>query len=225
MKEEELAAQVVSWLRDQEWVVYQEVMCHDKVCDIVAERGGVLWAIECKTTLSLAVMAQAHYWRKLSNHSSVAVPGTYRRRSSFSKIVLRDYGIGQLVVHPDAAAGPSASVYRLGPVRESIKPELNDNPAPALRSALSPEQQTWAAAGNARGARFTPFQRTKAVVQSVVKQEGSIQLGDLISNMDHHYASDKSARAALLNLIEGGVISGVTIRRVGRMVSVEAATE
>jgi len=50
--EEDLARRVIEWLQVEQWVVWQEVTpgAQQAVCDIVARRGPVIWAIECMVT-------------------------------------------------------------------------------------------------------------------------------------------------------------------------------
>lgn len=216
MTEQELAAKVVDWLQAQHWEVYQEVSCYGNVCDIVATRAGVLWAIECKTTLGLSVMAQAHYWTRLAHYSSVAVPKPKRARDPFATLVLGNYGIGLLNV---TMANPFRGYEA---VTVGQRATLHRKILPKLGKSLREEQKTWAAAGNAEGKRFTPFQGTKQRVQSLVGRAGRLPFKKLIAMIEHHYASDASARNSLRQLIEGGIIEGVTLRREGRELFVEA---
>jgi len=226
MRETELAAQVVDWLKLQQWDVYQEVTYHAKVCDIVALRAGVTWAIECKTSFGLPVIEQAHYWRFRAHYSSVAVPAQirspdlfYRKRKrrtardGFGVRVLDDYGIGLVTVGPE--------VYGSTVVQER-QPKLYRK-GDLLRGVLVPEQRDWAPAGNSTGARFTPFQKTARAVRAAV-QQGPVPLKALIESLDHHYTNAASARNSLRQLIEQGIIKGVTLHRYDSIVMVEATT-
>ena len=85
-----LAARVVSWLEVQHFDVYQEVEHRGDVADIIAVRAGLVWAIECKTTLSLAVMAQAARWQ--THYRSLAVPmGKNYNERQMAERICRDF--------------------------------------------------------------------------------------------------------------------------------------
>jgi Holliday junction resolvase len=57
LPEEALAEKVIAWLEADNWDVYQEVRpwpTYARAIDIVAVKPGMIWAIECKTSLLTA---------------------------------------------------------------------------------------------------------------------------------------------------------------------------
>jgi Holliday junction resolvase len=64
-KEATLAAAVVRWLEREGWDVYQEVQVSapstsgERVVDIIALKGPIVWGIECKVSLTLPLLLQA----------------------------------------------------------------------------------------------------------------------------------------------------------------------
>jgi len=90
--ESELAALLVDVLKDWGWEVYQEVSGGCGVCDLVAKRGQIIWAIEAKLAFGLPVLEQAHRWRFSAHYVSILLPLPYL--SSFGNKICADYGIG-----------------------------------------------------------------------------------------------------------------------------------
>ena len=87
-----LVAAVSRWLTDSGWTPYHEVTTGGGCprADIVATRGPLIWVIEAKLSLSLAVMAQGKRWVGRSHLVSVAVPQADRGSNA------RDYAIETL---------------------------------------------------------------------------------------------------------------------------------
>ncbi len=196
----ELAREVVSWLLADDWEVYQEVQIHThgKVADIVAVRHGIVWIIEAKLSASLSLMEQAIYWLHEAHYVSVAIPQG-RTNKVFSDY-LRWKGIGILSVG-------------IRTVIQITDPRLLRRPThKRILKRLTEQHKTFAAAGNADGKRWTPFQQTSRNVQRRVSEEPGITLKKLIDGLEHHYATASSARSSLSKWIQGGVIEGVELR-------------
>jgi predicted RecB family endonuclease len=208
-----VAAPIVAWLQAQHWDVYQEVTCRGSVCDIVATRGPIVWAIECKASLGVDVIAQAYSWRRMANYVSVATPRRRRSdaRECFERDILQRFDIGALSME---------CVY--GSVREEIAPVLYRRVDSSLRERLCDAQKTFAPAGNADGRRWTPFQETCAELRRFVQERPGCSLKEAIGSISHHYASPASARAAMRIWIEKGVVDGVAARREGRTIKLYA---
>jgi hypothetical protein len=211
MSEQDLAAQLVAWLTGRGWTVYQEVEAKrgGRRCDVVAERGSTLWAIECKAGMGFAVLDQADGWRRHAHRVSVA---TGPSRSAFAARVARDYGIGWLSV--GRARGGR------GRVRELVAPADRPRASDLLRRALAPEQRTFAPAGNA-GARFwSPWKATVLEVQAWVAAHPDTTFTELLAGVRHHYRTAATARSCLRKNIEEGLVPGVALERDGRRLKV-----
>ncbi|MDY7037906.1 MAG: hypothetical protein SV375_17310 [Thermodesulfobacteriota bacterium] len=207
--EEDVAKHVVEWLDTQGWEVYQEVQIatYGVVADIIAVQKPLLWIIECKTSLSIAVMEQAYRWKGYANFVSVAVPKSNNRRGrAFAETILKNFGIGLLNV-------------RGNDVHENISPLLNRKPSKKrILAILHDEQKTYAAAGNANNKRWTPYQQTCInILQEVNKQPG-ITMKELMERIKHHYQTNATARSCLYRWAGMGIIKGVCVKRDGRLI-------
>lgn len=207
MKEADLAADVVAWLKKKGWEVYQEVECYGGVADIVATKKDLLWIVETKTALTFQLVDQARDRIMCADYVSVAVPTTQRgSRGGTSYWVLNHFGIGLLQVDR----------YGHGSIRESIDPKRQ---APQhrwyemLKNFLEPEHKTFAKAGEKDAKRWTPFKRTCRDAVRYVKKNGPCTLRQLIENIDHHYAAYGSARAHIVKSVEMGLIPELQIDR------------
>lgn len=196
IKETDLAQVVIAWLQDLRWDVYQEVTGAPGRADIVARQGPLLWVIETKSTFGLHVLGQANSWRPHAHRVSVAVPYSRMVAAPFAGEVLRNFGIGLLIV--------SMQEKR---VQERIRPALNRKPWKI--PACCPEHQTYAPAGTNGGGYYTPYTRTCRLVVGEVKQSPGITMKELVDRVDHHYASPASARQSFKFWIERGEIPGV----------------
>lgn len=206
--ESEIAAAIVGWLRGQEWDVYQEVQPRRGAsgrCDIVATMGPIIWAIETKTTLSLALIGQALDWMHHANYVSVGIP--VLRRTVGERILL-DYGIGVIRIRKN------------GDVYEIASPKLRRGIDAVLRDSLCEEQKTYAAAGNNRGDFYSPFKRTRDQLIHLAARYPGISLRVAIQEVSHHYSSGSSAAASIRHWINAGIIKDLKIER-GKLYPVE----
>lgn len=210
VSEVELGRIVVAWLEADGWEVWQEVGVSSGggVCDIVARRGPVIHAIECKVVANLDVLYQASWWVRRAHFVSVAVPRPRRDRlyGSFAKHL----GIGVLWIGEawnGSATTTDVIAWEQGPMAR-IRDERFYRP---LSEALTPERKSWPAeAGNNMGHRYTPFRETCDHLRRVVEAEPGITMRAAVEKMKlHHYHTDKAARAALSQWARRGKVPGV----------------
>lgn len=217
--ETELAKVVVDELRERGWKVYQEVDVGGSVCDIVAVSGRVLWAIECKTSLGLPVLAQAKGWETAANLISVAVlPGRRSDARKLARETAEMIGVGVLEVHgPDdydwMLGSWMRSKVRPGRVCEVVRPARRRLVLASLRNNLRDEQQHYAEAGNADGKRWTPYMATCQALRKTLELDGPLTIRHAVARLAgrHHYASELSARGALYKWAKAGRIPGVVL--------------
>ncbi len=195
MKETELAKPVVAWLQEQHWDVYQEVQLrqYGGVADIIAVQGAQVWAIECKTSLTLGVMDQASLWRV--HFRSVAVPAakSWRSRVAAQKVARNYFKVGVLNVHTSSVNEVVAAPYMREFRRSGLK----------IRDLLEPEHKTFAQAGNAEGSRWTPYQRTIRDVRSFLEKNPGSTMKEIQQEIGRgHYASPASCRGNLGKALE-----------------------
>ncbi len=205
--ETDIARPVVAWLQAQGWTVYQEVQHAGRVADIVATRGPLTWVIEVKAQLGLAVVGQALHWLGRANLVSVAGPALPQRAAGDAfRAFLRLSGIGCLTVNSDYETA----------IRQPVSPAMARHVARGLRAALRPEHQTWAEAGNASSARYTPWRATVDAVERYVAEHPGATLREVLGAVQTHYSSDKVARATIAAQIRSGLIAGLRCEADGR---------
>lgn len=203
-REEKLAAQVVAWLKAQHWDVYQEVqkVRFGPVADIVGAFGALRWVVECKMTLSLALLEQALMWERQAHFISVAIPQSQGSRGRAAARRFCDQnGIGMVAV------GSYVQVYTRPAMRRY-----------AASWELHEAQKTYAPAGNASGRHWTPFAETCDRLKTLLMSEPGLPLSEALAKIDHHYASDATARATISHYLRKrpGVVRGIECRREGR---------
>lgn len=210
--ETDIARPVVAWLRADGWAVYQEVTHAGAVADIVAARDPLVWVIEVKAQLGLAVLGQAMHWLHRAHLVSVAGPALPVRAARVAfEALCYDRGIGVVLVD---------TRYERPLVNEQREPSLVRRIVPGLRASLRPEQQTHASAGNAEGARWTPWRATVRDLVETVQRRPGITLREALEGSRHHYSSSAVARASLARQIRSGLIDGLRLEQQGREVRV-----
>jgi hypothetical protein len=162
-------------------------------------RDKIVWVIELKVALGLAIMEQAEGWLGCANYVSCAVPR--RRVSRFVKRALESCGIGLLV------ARPWGQRYE---VQEYLRPCLARRYETPWR--LDVRHKTFAEAGNALSLRLSPFKVTCENVLRAAKGTPGLTMTEVIRSIEHHYSSSASARCSLLKWIQAGEVPGVEAR-------------
>ena len=211
MTEADLARQVIKWLEEHRYDVYQEVQIkrYDRRADIVAVMDRRVWVIETKTTLSLSVIEQATAWAKMAHWVSVAVPvakKSYTKRA-FAQRVMSKFGVGYFS-YDEAHSGEFACRDYRGPLHRKILPgimEMIDEHGEDLKGDS-------VAAGSNEGGYWTPFRHTCRALTSYVAQHQGCLMKEAIDGITHHYASAGSARGALAKYIKDGIVEGLVLK-------------
>ena len=211
-----LASKVVAWLRDQHWDVWQEVSVpwagQYPTCDIMARNDNAIWVVECKMSRSLALLDQAIWWSSFVDFVSVAVPavqvrpGCHLKESRAWNHIIRDYGIGKLVVDNFSVSNETAPNRH----RNKGRPSMN-----VMHEVLDQMPQNYGTAGAKETPRWSPFAVTRDKLMQIVTAEPGISFRDALAKLDHHYASDATARSSIRKWIGVGSIK-LNLRRDGR---------
>ena len=198
MTEELLASNVISWLEEQHWDIYQEVQFHQNasIADIVAVRNGQLWVIECKQSLTLTVLEQAYRWK--THLRSVAVPRTKTRRQQKRVLaykIAKDYlRVGVLEV------SQFGEVFLKVPA--PIMREYH-NQSVYYKSLLKDEHKHYAKAGTRNGGYYTPYQDTIKRVKDFISNNPGCTLKEIMDFIGRsHYSNKQSARQSLRTALE-----------------------
>lgn len=207
--ETDIAAPVVAWLQAQHWEVYQEVERHTggQRADIVAIRGNLVWVLEVKSSLSLAVLAQAASWPVYLR--SVVVPATKRQpfradkspeRAFAERLCKQHLHLGLITVNVHATQWEN-------PVHVVLEAPLQrrfDWGSKELSKRCLPGHQTHAVAGSARGGHFTPYRNTMEGVRNHLRKfPTGLTIRQIFDALGKgHYMTDASAKSQLRHCLE-----------------------
>jgi hypothetical protein len=217
--ETQIGRAVVQWLEEEGWDVYQEVPVNGATPDIVAMRGTVVLLVECKTSFSLEVMAQAQRWVSRGPKAHlvyIAVPQEQKQSDgrAFGIHVLKQMGIGVIEVNTRKFDHGSRSDYF---VRTQRAPLHRSADVERILNAIRPEHKTFCPAGAANNRRFTPFMQTVSAVARFVDENPGCTIGEAVRGIaKHHYASDKTALSSIGFWAERGKIPGVRVEIKGK---------
>lgn len=196
----ELASRVVAYLTDYGWDVYQEVQPerYGPVIDIVATQGSLVRIIECKLSLTAALIEQAMRHRQMAHYTHIATPSKRPVKGYFAyETLLRHESIGWLAV----------SSYN---IREQVSAKLNRRAwARHISQALRQEHKTFSQAGSANGDYFTPFKDTCRRWKRFVEMHPGCTLKEIIAAEGHHYICDSTARSSMAMWIREGKVRGI----------------
>ncbi len=200
ISEVELAKQVIQWLIDQHWEVYQEVQFRrgGGVADIVAVRNNITWIIETKTTLSLTVLEQASRWNSIFR--SAAVPETVKKGRELTYRIAQDFlqvGIIEVPIRGNWYDG----------VREVISPPIQRQNYRFSKNYYLPELQeehkTYAQAGNNSGSRYTPYRKTIDSVRRFIENHPGCSIKEIMANIgETHYNSAATAKSCIFGALQ-----------------------
>ncbi len=209
--ESDLAEKIIEHLEKDNWISYKEV-CITGVGggsrsdsyfikknseDVILET----LSVETKLSLTLKVIEQAYNWLNYANRCYVCIPTPKRNaRSSywFGIQVCKKMNIGVFEVNMST-----------GIIKELYAPIIDKN------TKIPPlyEQQRESIAGNNKGSFITSFKVTVMNIDSYMKDINTVELKDLISNIKHHYKTDKSATNTIRKFINDDIIKGYLIKK------------
>lgn len=203
--EEPIAALAAAHLQRQGiWELFSEVKIDDGVCDLVAKHtdSGIFLIGECKAKrIGWQVLKQAMRRRQYGNYVVIFTPANQDHEDEEAAIeIARAVRVGWTVVSTSS-----------GKVKELV-------PAPPLRSEvgdighyLRDEHRWWAAAGNARGERFTIARKSARDFAAFVTDHPRCTLEEVFDAGVTHYRSAKEARV-LVKLCRTQKIPGVAAK-------------
>ena len=210
-REVDLGSPVLAYLEERGFDCYQEVRGPVGVADVIGIQASLVVVVEMKTSLSLQVIAQADRWSRWANYTYAAVPTPKRADdgNNFAHRILRDHGIGLLVIG------------KHGAVHVAVAPALRRQDASHLRSIVRPEHKTFSAAGSAGGGNWSVFKDSCARVAAHVANHPGLTLRELFDAVGElHWSSKTAARSSLLHWIEKGSVPGLRIDRTGKVARV-----
>jgi hypothetical protein len=160
--------------------------------------------VECKTTMGVAVLAQAVRNVARAHYVVVAVPVSGRSAGIEAVLCVLDaHGIGWLETN-----GVNT--------RWKKEPRLYRKAATTWTKRLCPEQQVIAEPGSCGGGYWTPYRATCERVREYVTQHPGASTKDVIASIKHHYRSDTTAKSCLPQWAAQHRIPGVRVERDGK---------
>lgn len=180
----------------------------DRADLVVVRDDATLDIVEVKTAPCKKLLRQIQGWRGAAERRWVAFdPPRRGEKCQRWLAAFSDDGVGVLYV-----VGGVVSVAAL-PIECATSPFHRDR----MVAALTPLHAQFGAAGNARGAFYTPFRHTCDNLRAALVRAPGLTIREAVERISHHYTSDKVARSSLLAWIRKGVVEGVESRADGRV--------
>ena len=222
--EADMAAAVVAWIQEQGWTVHQEVAPWGwgSALDILAVRGPVLWAIECKLAMGLPVIEQAERWLAHAHMVSVATP-PHGKHWRIARVISDKLGIGLLEVTNTKGVRFMGDAM----IDQNQKPAQRLQVDSFLQDHLARFHADTCPAGCKEGVRMTPWRATVERIRALALESPGMRLRDALGRIDHStYGSADSGVSALARIAkQGGGVPGLRLERKGRIWRVYATEE
>lgn len=212
---------VSEWLSAWGWDVFPEVVYGPGRADIVATQGRLIWVIETKLTLSLALIEQAWKWTGRAHFVSVAVPlGPKYRGRHVAERFCKLHGIGIIEAgvlenvdpdFPETIRGPRL-LYHISRSWKQLPPKLDRKASTRIREALTDKQKKFIP-GNADCSFYTPFRDTCEQLRETVLESPGLTVKAAVDKIRHHYRSDTTARSCLMKWVDWEKVPGVRLDR------------
>ena len=212
-KETELAADVIKWLKTQDWTCYSEVTVSDAhgPVDIVAIKGREVRAIETKLQFSWDLLAQARQHVDYATEVYVATPWV---RSQFETSILQDDVCAYLKLNRMSVDG-----HRIG-TKLNKYTNWNAN-VDYFLDAVRPEQLTVGVAGSKAGTAWTPFKGVAESVATFIRDNPGTTMKRIceIQAVKDYYKKQSLAQSNLRAWLRKGVIKHVRVENLHGKVS------
>jgi hypothetical protein len=196
--EAELAKDVVAYLTQQGWDVYQEVESVRGVADIVAVKDGKLLIVETKRNMCLDVLYQAHRWRMYADYVVAAVGRSLKSDvADFGRYVVAE------AIKVDVWCFTPGYTRDITSLKHEEPRKVN-----TVFEALRPEHKVYAQAGSARGGHWTPFKTTCETLHALIlSNPQGMTINEVLDVTGPlHYKTKASAKSSLTKWIERGKV-------------------
>lgn len=223
MVEADLCRALAPWLKDLGWDVYQEVVIGGPRADMVATRGKLVWIVEAKMSMTLALLDQVYNWRGKSHYLSVVIPSLSKSGCTYSSVAAREmlhqWGVGVFRVHGDGG--------RFDPyfVSEQLRASFIRRPDLSWVEGSLQQGQKASEGGSTGGGYWTPFRNTCDKLREYVAANPGCSLKQAIDGIKHHYKTASSAVNSMRHWVTNGKVKGVCSREGKLYVSGESETD
>lgn len=217
----------VAHLQEMGYETYEEVhLGPGPRPDIVGLRGSIIAIVEVKRSMSLTLLNQMMYWRGQVHYVYGAVGAGRLGRAADCLCRQEGLGLWQIEntfwnpdVEPDIKRASITCALDARFYRHKTSLWTLDR----IRDSCNDHNRTgsaWANAGSKAGGYWTPFAQTRRELGRLVKNDPGRKMEEYLNDMDHHYASSKSGKASLFDLIHRGILDEFELRREGRSLRV-----
>lgn len=215
MKESDLFKPLKIFLEKSGYEIFTEVSIYSGMGsprpDIVAKNGACITVIEMKKKLNIEVVGQALKWRGKANYVYVAVPYTNINCDYRSREILKELGIGLMLV----SEWENEIRYR-SEVYITQKPNFYRRIGLNWGEILQPYFK-----GNEAGINKIVISKYQHMIQEIRKamerwkndEKELVPIVDLLPFAEEHYAAPKSSLVAVLTKFEHDWIEKVKIGR------------
>lgn len=195
MKETELYQPLKDYFHSLDYEVYSEVLNNDvptglAYADVVLKYNNIITVIEMKKTLNFDLLEQCFRWRGVANYTYAAIPQPNRQVHSFAEKVLKDYGIGLLLVDIN-----SDNIF------EEVKPRLYRRICSDWSKYLT-EGHKDNIGGQTAGGWITPYSQTIDDIKWSLRHYGAMTLDEILEKCITHYMHPKQGVYNALKNIE-----------------------
>ncbi len=171
LREADLAGPLVAYLAEQGWTVRSEV----KDCDIAATRDGELLVVEMKTSMSLALLAQAANRQRITDTVYLAIPRPankwkWGKESRGVQHLLRRLELGLLLVSTDPRAAGVEVVFHPHPCVRRKRAKTRR----AVLHEIASRTADYNCAGSTRTKLVTAYRENAIHVACCLKKMGSL---------------------------------------------------
>jgi len=219
--EADMAQAICEFYTAEGWEVFEEVAPlgggAQRADIVMRDKTGKIVIIECKMTMSLAVLNQGVAWCGWADEIYVAVPERHSTnrgtRDVATKAANSVLNIGTMYVS-----------RRVNTTIKTYKPEVWAPTVAKFRSKMAeflntPGLQTHQAKAGSSGASFwTPYKETCKLLLEEVKKtpDGVLRVKTAVMNIKHHYSTPLAAVNNLSRLALKGAVPGLTVFKVGQ---------
>ena len=214
MKEIDLGRKVIEWLEKErsDWEIYQELPAFGKVADIVCIKNGLVWVIELKTSLSLAVIRQAYAWDV--DYRSVAVPDTMtnlrnENREWWYGYMGKSMDISTIIIGKhriytrycgDFGRDWSRHEVRFDTDQMTRSGKYLSTKKRLIELAESGLVEGFADAGSRSGNHWTPYKQSMLEIREYITNNPGCTVNDIFDALGKlHYANKNSMKGSLLD--------------------------
>ena len=200
INETDLYPAVKQWLEERGYEVYPEVHAefYGKRADVVGIQGALATVVELKTSMSIDLIGQAISWLPAANYVYVAIPKPAHGINHHAMNILRDYGVGVLVVEFFFDEIEETTYY----ARSYWPPKFTRKTRVDWRQIITEAHKDNPPGGHRGGGYLTRFKimlnNIRQFIEWRTKSNGGASIDEILENCWTHYQHPKQSVSRLL---------------------------